>query len=107
QAPLAAIGESTATGTKLTFKPDPQIFTMVEYNYGTLANRLRELAFLNSGLVIQLEDERENGQKETYEYKGGIKEFIALLSQTKEPVHDEVVAFYAETPSESNPKTMI
>jgi DNA gyrase subunit B len=101
QAALAAIGESAATGTKLTFKPDQQIFTMVEYNYGTLANRLRELAFLNSGLVILLEDERENGQRERYEYKGGIKEFVALLSQTKEPVHDDVVAFDAETPSES------
>jgi DNA gyrase subunit B len=102
QRPLARIGESDATGTKLTFKPDSEIFTMTEYAYGTLANRLRELAFLNSGLVIKLEDERGEGQKETYEYKGGIKEFVALLSQTKEPVHDDVVAFTAESPSESN-----
>jgi len=101
QASIAAIGESSATGTKLTFKPDTQIFSMVEYNYGMLANRLRELAFLNSGLVIELEDERENGQRERLEYKGGIKEFIALLSQTKDPVHEDVIAFDAETPSEA------
>jgi DNA gyrase subunit B len=101
QAPLVAIGESDARGTKLTFKPDPQIFTMTEYNYGTLANRLRELAFLNSGLVILLEDERATDLRDRYLYKGGIKEFVALLSQAKEPVHEEVVAFTAETPLES------
>jgi DNA gyrase subunit B len=99
---LAKLGESDATGTKITFKPDSEIFTMMEYAYGTLTNRLRELAFLNSGLVINLEDERGEGQKETYEYKGGIKEFVALLSQTKEPVHEDVVAFTAEAPSEAN-----
>ena len=98
---IANIGESNATGTKLTFKPDSQIFTMTTYNFGTLANRLRELAFLNSGLVIVLEDERAAGQKETYQYKGGIKEFVALMSQTKEPVHDDVVAFTAEMPPEA------
>lgn len=101
QAPLASIGESDATGTKITFKPDPQIFTMLELNFGTLANRLRELAFLNSGLVIVLEDERGEAQKERYEYKGGIQEFVALLSQTKEPVHEDVIAFNAESPTES------
>lgn len=100
-APIAPIGESDATGTKLTFKPDPEIFTMTEFNYGTLANRLRELAFLNSGLVIILEDERGQAQRERYEYKGGIKEFVALLSHAKEPVHEEVIAFSAETPSEA------
>ena len=104
---LAPIGESDATGTKITFKPDPEIFTNTEYNYGTLANRLRELAFLNSGLVILLEDERAEGQRERYEYKGGIKEFVALMSQTKEPVHDEVVAFNVEVPSDSSTKATV
>jgi DNA gyrase subunit B len=104
---LAPIGESDATGTKITFKPDPEIFTNTEYNYGTLANRLRELAFLNSGLVILLEDERAEGQRERYEYKGGIKEFVALMSQTKEPVHDEVVAFNVEVPSDSSSKATV
>jgi DNA gyrase subunit B len=99
--PMAPIGESDKTGTKLTFKPDPEIFTMLEYNYGTLTNRLRELAFLNSGLVINVVDERAADQKERYEYRGGIKEFVALMAQPKEPVHEEVVAFTAEVPSEA------
>src|SRR5437870_1915313 len=94
--------EDNGRGIPVGIKPDPDIFTMVEYNYGTLANRLRELAFLNSGLVITLEDERTEGQKDRYEYKGGIKEFVALLSQTKEPVHEDVVAFNAEAPTDSN-----
>jgi DNA gyrase subunit B len=101
QGSITPIGESDATGTKITFKPDTEIFTMVDYNYGTLANRLRELAFLNSGLVINLEDERGKDQKDRYEYRGGIKEFVALLSQAKEPVHEEVVAFATETASDS------
>ncbi|HVU02082.1 MAG TPA: DNA topoisomerase (ATP-hydrolyzing) subunit B [Polyangiaceae bacterium] len=106
QAPLAPIGETDRTGTKITFKPDPEIFTMTEYNYGTLANRLRELAFLNSGLIIDLTDERAD-QKDHYEYQGGIKEFVALLSATKEPVHEEVVAFSAEVPTESGSGTIV
>ncbi|MBM4363040.1 MAG: DNA gyrase subunit B, partial [Deltaproteobacteria bacterium] len=100
-APLVAIGESSATGTKLTFKPDPEIFTVTEYNYGTLANRIRELAFLNSGLAIQLADERGAGQSERFEYVGGIREFVALLAHAKEPVHEDVVAFIAETPGDN------
>jgi DNA gyrase subunit B len=96
QAPLVAIGESDRTGTKLTFKPDHEIFTNLEYSYDILANRLRELAFLNSGLVITLTDERGEGRSETYEYRGGIGEFVALLSKTKEPVHEDVIAFNGE-----------
>jgi DNA gyrase subunit B len=100
-APLAAIGETedTTTGTKLTFKPDHEIFTNLEYSFDILANRLRELAFLNSGLVVLLKDERGEGRSESYEYKGGIKEFVSLLSQAKEPVHEDVVAFCGEFPS--------
>jgi DNA gyrase subunit B len=98
--PLVAIGESPKTGTKLTFKPDPTIFTTIEYNYGTLANRLRELAFLNSGLVIELLDERGETARDRYEYQGGIQEFVSLLSQSKEPVHEDVVAFQTETPTD-------
>ncbi|HEY2408923.1 MAG TPA: ATP-binding protein, partial [Polyangiaceae bacterium] len=81
QAPLAAIGETDSTGTKVTFKPDHEIFTNLEYNYDILANRLRELSFLNSGLLVKLTDEREQGRSESYQYKGGIREFVALLSQ--------------------------
>src|SRR5688572_13120508 len=97
-APIAAIGESSTTGTKIIFKPDHEIFTSTEYNYDTLANRLRELAFLNSGLIIKLTDERGEGRSETYEFRGGIQEFVALLSKTKEPVHDEVIAFTGDFP---------
>jgi len=99
QAPIAAIGESTRTGTKVTFKPDHEIFSSTEYSFDILANRLRELAFLNSGLIVRLKDERGEGRKETYEYKGGIGEFVALLSKTKEPVHEDVIAFSGEYPA--------
>ena len=98
KAPLAAIGETSETGTKVTFKPDASIFTSTEYSYDILANRLRELAFLNSGLIIELKDEREGGVDEVYEYQGGIKEFVALIGQSKEPVHDEAIAFDIQTP---------
>ncbi|HEX2672873.1 MAG TPA: DNA gyrase subunit B, partial [Polyangiaceae bacterium] len=99
QAPLAAIGESDQTGTKVTFKPDHEIFSNVEYNYDILANRLRELSFLNSGLLVKLVDERATGRSDTYQYKGGIREFVALLAQAKEPVHEDVIAFTGEFPT--------
>ncbi len=99
QGRLSAIGESSATGTKSTFKPDHEIFTDTEYSFDILTNRLRELAFLNSGLLIKLTDERGEGRSETYQYKGGIKEFVSLLSQKKEPVHDDVIAFTTESPA--------
>ena len=95
QGPITAIGESDKTGTKCTFKPDHEIFTITEYNYETLANRLREIAFLNSGLIIDLKDERSERQ-ESFEYKGGIREFVSLLAKTKEPVHEDVIAFTGE-----------
>jgi DNA gyrase subunit B len=99
QGALAAIGESDATGTKISFKPDHEIFTQTEYSYDILANRLRELAFLNSGLIIDLADERGDGRGERYEYKGGIQEFVQLLSQKKEPAHDDVIAFTVDVPA--------
>jgi len=99
QAPLAAIGQSDQTGTKVTFKPDHEIFTNLEYNYDILANRLRELSFLNSGLGVRLVDERATGRSDTYQYKGGIREFVALLAQAKEPVHEDVIAFTGEFPT--------
>ncbi|HEY3236963.1 MAG TPA: ATP-binding protein, partial [Polyangiaceae bacterium] len=106
QEPLVAIGETDETGTKIHFKPDHHIFTSTEYNFDILANRLRELSFLNSGLVIHLSDERGEGRSESYEYQGGIQEFVALLSQKKEPVHDDVIAFTAEVAS-SEAKSLV
>ncbi len=99
QGPLEAVEDTTDTGTTIIFKPDSEIFTSTEYSYDILANRLRELAFLNRGLVIYLKDDRvDDGQKATYEYQGGIQEFVALLSQSKEPVTEEVIAFSAAMP---------
>jgi DNA gyrase subunit B len=95
-APIVPIGETEETGTKVTFKPDHLIFTTTEYSFDLLANRLRELAFLNSGLIIVLTDERGEPKTERYEYKGGIHEFVQLLSQKREPVHDDVIAFTTE-----------
>jgi DNA gyrase subunit B len=104
--PLGVIGDTDRTGTKVTFKPDHEIFTILEFQYDILASRLRELAFLNAGFVITLTDERERegqvtGRSERFEYKGGIKEFVELLNKTKEPVHDKVVTFQAEQVPES------
>jgi len=96
KAPLKAMGETDKTGTKITFKPDPAIFSVTEFSFDILASRLRELAFLNAGLVILLEDQRPDGKSETYEYKGGIAEFVALLNKTKEPIHDDVISFISQ-----------
>jgi DNA gyrase subunit B len=98
--PIAVIGDTDRTGTKITFKPDPQIFTVTEYSYDILAARLRELSFLNAGFVITLTDERDGGRKEVFEYKGGIKEFVEHLNKAKEPVHDKVVHIMAEVTPE-------
>jgi DNA gyrase subunit B len=100
-APLGVIGDTDRTGTKVTFKPDHEIFTITEIQYDVLASRLRELAFLNAGFIITLTDERGEGRKETFEFKGGITEFVELLNKTKEPVHDKVVTFIAEQIPES------
>ncbi|MEZ4439025.1 MAG: DNA topoisomerase (ATP-hydrolyzing) subunit B [Polyangiaceae bacterium] len=94
-APLKSVGETDATGTKVRFLPDPSIFTMVEFSYDILANRLRELAFLNAGLRIHLTDERPGGASEVFEFRGGIREFVELLTSSKEPVHADVVHFEA------------
>ena len=96
-APLAVIGDSDKTGTKITFKPDTSIFTTTDFQFDILASRLRELSFLNAGFLITLTDEREAGRKETFQYKGGIREFIEHLNKTKEPVHDKVIDIIAES----------
>jgi DNA gyrase subunit B len=105
RAPLQAMGETDATGTKIRFKPDPAIFSMTEFSFDTLAARLRELAFLNAGLVIRLVDERPGGQSETFEFKGGIKEFVHQLSASKEQVHPEVIHFEATGDTQVNGKS--
>ena len=84
------------TGTKVWFKPDPQIFTDLVYRYDTLAMRLRELSFLNKGVMITLTDERPEQEKaDTFHAKGGLKEFVQHLNATRKPLHPEVL--YVET----------
>ncbi|MCZ0702208.1 DNA topoisomerase (ATP-hydrolyzing) subunit B [Natronobacillus azotifigens] len=92
---LEEIGETDITGTRIHFTPDPTIFTeTTEYDYGTLSHRLRELAFLNKGLTISIEDKRgEAEKKETFHYEGGIKSYVEHLNHSKEVLHEP---FFAE-----------
>jgi DNA gyrase subunit B len=83
------------TGTELRFWPDDEIFETTDFVFSTLESRLRELAFLNSGVAITLRDERD-GSETTFEYEGGIKEFVAYLNETKSPLHGEVIYFETE-----------
>ncbi|MSP26133.1 MAG: DNA topoisomerase (ATP-hydrolyzing) subunit B [Myxococcales bacterium] len=94
--PLKAVGETTSTGTKVRFKPDPEIFSFTEFSFDILANRLRELAFLNAGLRIHLTDERPPGAEETFLFRGGVSEFVHHLTEAKEPVHADVIYFVAD-----------
>jgi DNA gyrase subunit B len=85
------------TGTKVWFKPDPEIFTELAYEYATLATRLRELSFLNKGVTITLKDEREGQEKEeVFHAEGGLKEMVRFLNINRKPLHQEIVYIEAE-----------
>ncbi|MDZ8028617.1 MAG: DNA topoisomerase (ATP-hydrolyzing) subunit B [Nostoc sp. SerVER01] len=91
------------TGTSVTFKPDTQIFTTsIEFDYITLSSRLRELAYLNAGVKITFTDHRlellksDTAKVESYEYKGGIKEYIAYMNREKQPLHEEIIYVQGE-----------
>lgn len=89
-------GKTKRTGTRVAFKPDPEIFAdidIIEFDYETLANRMRELAFLNKGLTIALSDEREEDRKDVYCYQGGIKAYVEHLNQNKSVIHSDVIYF--------------
>jgi DNA gyrase subunit B len=92
QAPLAAIGDTTEHGTTIRFRPSSQIFTHISFNYDTLAKRLRELSFLNSGVRIELVDERDE-KSEVFQHEGGLKAFVAYINRSKTPVHDSILWF--------------
>jgi DNA gyrase subunit B len=93
---LSVLGKTRATGTTVRFKPDPEIFTVLDFNYSTLADRLRQLAFLNKGIRITIKDERGEGQEETFYAKGGLAEFVSWLNRNKKPLHPKPVAFSTE-----------
>ncbi|MCC6180733.1 MAG: DNA topoisomerase (ATP-hydrolyzing) subunit B [Bacteroidia bacterium] len=95
------IGDTTYRGTIQTFQPDLSIFTVGEYNYATLANRMRELAFLNKGINITLEDDRNkdeqgNSHSETFYSEGGLKEFVQYIDGGKEKLMDSVIYIEGE-----------
>src|SRR6266540_3277413 len=94
-APLEVTGTTKKRGTKITFKPDTQIFETTEYSFDTLAQRLRELAFLNGGVTITLDDERD-GKSHKFLYAGGIVSFVEYLNQNKTAVNDKPIYMHGE-----------
>jgi DNA gyrase subunit B len=95
QYPLKQTGKTKRRGTKITFKPDTEIFEMTEFNFDTLSQRLREKAFLNSGIRITITDERNEKSHEFF-YKGGIAEFVKHLNRSKTVLHTQPIAFSKE-----------
>ncbi|GAB4237589.1 MAG: DNA topoisomerase (ATP-hydrolyzing) subunit B [Deltaproteobacteria bacterium] len=93
--PLTVTGKSRKTGTKITFKPDAEIFTETEFSFDTLSQRLRELSFLNAGLKISIVDER-NDKSHDFQYKGGIVSFVQHLNRNKTPLHPKPVMIEGE-----------
>src|SRR5262245_32182671 len=92
--PMETVGRARGHGSVVTFWPDPEIFEEIDVRFETLATRMREMAFLNAGLEIILDDERgDEPRREVYEYDGGIRDFVAHLNASKEPVHPSIVYF--------------
>lgn len=90
----AALDSDVESGTSVTFLPDTEVFDGPTFEFATLETRLRELAFLNPGVCIELVDERvEDGQTRSFEYEGGIREFVSYLNETREPIHEDVIYF--------------
>jgi DNA gyrase subunit B len=92
---LQVVGEASTTGTTIEFKPDEEIFDEVEFSFETLEFRLREMAFLNKGVKITLEDKRNNTKKD-FHYEGGIKSFVEYINRNKNPIHKNVIYYESE-----------
>jgi len=91
QGPVERAGQADDTGTTVTFLPDPDIFEEPDFDFETLAQRLRETAFLTRGLVVRLVDRRGEGREVEYHYEGGIRDFVSHLNETRDALHRDVV----------------
>ena len=89
---LEVVGDADGTGTIVTFRPDPQVFETIEFDYDTLAGRLRELAFLNAGLEIIVVD-KEHDRGDVFQFQGGIKEYVKWINRAKSPLHPDPIQF--------------
>jgi len=94
-APLEKLGTTDRTGTQITFHPDPEVFPITEYSFDTLAQRLRELSFLNAGVRIQITDERTK-KSHDFCYEGGIRSFVEHLNKSRSPLHPEPIFITGE-----------
>ena len=92
---VSELEDPSSTGTAVTFKPDDEIFEVHEFNYDTLSNRFREMAFLNKGLRISLKDERSE-KKDVFHYSGGIVEYVEFLNKAKNPIHKKTIYIYQQ-----------
>jgi len=93
--PLKIIGKSKENGATVTFLPDPQIFETTEFDYETISTRLREVAFLNAGLKIEVFEEK-SGKNEKYQYNGGVSEFVTYINRNKTPLHPKPIYIQGE-----------
>jgi len=95
---LQVVGDTKRTGTKITFKPDPEIFSILDFKYDVIAKRIRELAFLNPGIEIVLRDELAK-KEDSFQFENGISEYVSFLNRSKTVVHPDPIVFHGTAPS--------